>query len=147
MTFRTKKFAGFLMFFIFSASALMAQQKVTDAELDKFADVFQQMRMMNQEVQQKMTQVVEAEEMQIQRFNEIHKANLDPAVEVEATDEEEKQYEEIVSEIEKVQMSFQKKMENLITESGLSIERYQEIATRLQTDAKLQERLKAQFQS
>ena len=150
MTFRTKKFAGFLMFFIFSATALMAQgtqSEVTDAELEKFATVFQQMRMMNQEVQQKMTQVVEEEDMQIQRFNEIHKANLDPAVEVDATEEEQENYETIVSEIEGIQVDFQKKMEGLITDSGLSIERYQQIATKLQTDAKLQERLKAQFQS
>ena len=138
------------MFFIFSATALMAQgtqSQITDAELEKFATVFQQMRMMNQEVQQKMTQVVEEEDMQIQRFNEIHKAELDPAIEVDATEEEQENYETIVSEIEGIQVDFQEKMESLIKDNGLSIERYQQIATRLQTDAQLQERLKAQFQN
>ena len=83
MTFRTQTLTGFLLFFIVTATTLFAQEeqaKVTDAELNKFATVFQQMRMMNQEVQQKMAQVVADEEMEIQRFNEIHKAQMDPAV-------------------------------------------------------------------
>ncbi len=149
MTFTTKKFAGFLLFFMFTATSLLAQtgqEKVTDAELNKFATVFQQMRMMNQEVQQKMAQTVAEEEMEIQRFNEIHTAQLDPAKEVKTTAEEKEKYEDIVSEIEEVQLDFQKKMEASIKESGLSVERYQQIATRLQTDAELQERLRNSFQ-
>lgn len=149
MIFTTKKFAGFLLFFVFTATSLFAQAdqgKVTDAELNKFATVFQQMRMMNQEVQQKMAQTVAEEEMEIQRFNEIHTAQLDPAKEVKTSEEEQEKYEEIVSEIEEVQLDFQEKMENAIQQSGLSVERYQQIATRLQTDAELQERLRNSFQ-
>lgn len=149
MTFTTKKIAGFLLFFVFTATSLLAQadqEKVTDAELDQFATVFQQMRMMNQEVQQKMAQTVAEEEMDIQRFNEIHKAQLDPAKEVKTSEQEQEKYEEIISEIEEVQLDFQKKMENAIQKSGLTIEKYQQIATRLQTDAELQERLRNSFQ-
>lgn len=148
MTFTTKKIAGFLLFFMFTATSLLAQAdqgKVTDAELNKFATVFQQMRMMNQEVQQKMAQTVAEEEMEIQRFNEIHTAQLDPAKEVKTSSEEQEKYEDIVSEIEKVQLDFQEKMEAAIQQSGLSVERYQQIATRLQTDSKLQERLRNSF--
>ncbi len=149
MTFRTKKFAGVFLFFVLTATTLFAQAdqaKVTDAELNKFAAVFQQMRMMNQEVQQKMAQVVAEEEMEIQRFNEIHKAQLDPAVEVETTEKEKEAYEEIVSEIEEVQLDFQESVQENIEKSGLTIERYKQIATQLQTDAELQERLKNTFQ-
>lgn len=149
MTFRTKKFAGFFLFFVLTATTLFAQAdqaKVTDAELNKFATVFQQMRMMNQQVQQKMAQVVADEEMEIQRFNEIHKAKMDPSIEAEATKEEKEAYKEIVAEIEKVQLDFQETIEEKIKESGMTVERYQQIATRLQTDAELQERLKNSFQ-
>lgn len=145
MTFRTKKFAGFLLFFVFTASALVAQvnqTKVTDAELNKFATVFQQMRMMDQEIQRKMMQVVEAEEMDIQRFNKLYKANMDPAVDANPSKEEQEKYDNIIAEIEKMQVTFQKKMEKTIGESGLTVERYQQIATTLQTDPELQERLK-----
>lgn len=149
MTFRTKKFAGFFLFFVLTATTLFAQAeqaKVTDAELNKFASVFQQMRMMNQGVQQKMSKVVAAEEMEIQRFNKIHKAQMDPAVDVEMTKEEKESYQEIVSKIEEVQLNFQEQIEKNIKESGLTVERYQQIATRLQTDPELQKRLKNTFQ-
>ncbi|GAB2774427.1 hypothetical protein GCM10010465_20910 [Actinomadura fibrosa] len=126
----------------------MAQegQKVTDAELTKFAQTFQQMRMTNQEAQLKMQEVIKSEDLEIKRFNEIHKATLDPDTEVDATAEEQEKYEDVISEIEKMQVSFQQKMEDMITSNGLTIERYQQIATRLQQDAALQERLKEEFQ-
>jgi hypothetical protein len=149
MTFTTKKFAGFLFFYVFTATSLLAQAdqgKVTDAELNKFATVFQQMRMMNQQVQQKMAQSVAAEEMEVQRFNEIHKAQLDPEKEINTSSEEQEKYEDIVLEIEKAQLDFQKKMEEAIQKSGLSVERYQQIATRMQKDTQLQERLRNSFQ-
>lgn len=149
MTFRTKKFTGFFLFFVLTATTLFAQAdqaKVTDAELNKFSAVFQKMRMMNQEVQQKMAQVVAEEEMKIQRFNEIHKAQLDTSVEVEVTEEEKETYREIVAEIEEVQLDFQETIQENIEKSGLSMERYQQIATQLQTNAQLQERLKSTLQ-
>lgn len=150
MTFRTKKFFGFILFFVFTATSLTAQvnqSKVTDSELDKFATVFQHMRMMDQEIQRKMMQVVEEEEMDIQRFNKLYKANMDPAVNADPTEEELEKYEDIVEKIEEMQIDFQKKMEETISDSGLSIERYQQIATRLQTDPELQERLKNALKS
>lgn len=150
MTFRTKKFAGFLLFFVFTATALMAQvnqTKVTDTELNQFASVFQQMRMMDQEIQQKMMQVVEAEEMDIQRFNKLYKANMDPAVDAKPSKEEQQKYENIIAEIEKMQVVFQEKMEKTIGDSGLTVERYQQIATILQTNPELQERLKKALKS
>jgi len=150
MNFRTKKFAGFLLFFVFTTTALMAQvnqTKVTDSELDKFATVFQHMRMMDQEIQREMMQVVEDEEMDIQRFNKLYKANMDPAVDANPSKEEQEKYKNIVAEIEKMQVDFQKKMEKTISDSGLTVERYQQIATRLQKDPELQERLKSALKS
>lgn len=100
---------------------------------------------MNQQVQMNMAQVVSNEEMDIKRFNEIHKASLDPAVEVEISGEEKEKYDEIVTQIEEIQLDFQSKIEETIKENGLTVERYQDIATRLQTDPELQERLKEEL--
>ena len=44
-----------------------------------------------------------------------------------------------------MQVSFEGDMEELIKDSGLNVERYQEIATSLQTDPQLQERLKEEL--
>ncbi len=150
MTIRTKKIAGLLLFLIFSTTAVMAQaeqKEVTDAELSKFAITFQKMRMMNQEAQQEMSQVITDEAIEIKRFNEIHQAMMDPAVKVDASKEEQEKYEVVIAKIEKLQPGFQKQMEGLIADSGLSMERYEQIAQKLQTDPQLQERLRNEFQN
>ena len=149
MTFTTKKIAGLFLFLVFSTTALMAQveqTKISDAELSKFAETFQKMRMMNQEAQMQMSEAITEEDLEIKRFNEIHQAEMDPAVEGDATAEEKKKYKDAISEIEGMQVDFQKKMEDLISQGGLSVEKYQQIATRLQSDAELQERLRAEFE-
>lgn len=143
-----KKMFGPLLLFIFTTTAVTAQvgqKKVTKEELSKFGQTFQKIRMMNQQVQMNMAQVVSNEEMDIKRFNEIHKASLDPAVEVEISGEEKEKYDEIVTQIEEIQLDFQSKIEETIKENGLTVERYQDIATRLQTDPELQERLKEEL--
>lgn len=148
MTF-TKRIAGLFLFLVFSTTALMAQveqTKISEAELSKFAETFQKMRMMNQEAQMKMSEVITAEDLEINRFNEIHKGKTDPSVDDSATAEETEKYETAISEIEGMQTDFQKQMEDLITQGGLSVEKYQMIATQLQNDPQLQERLKAQFE-
>ena len=115
--------------------------EVSDAELNQFAEVFQKMRMMNQEVQKEMMSVVQEEDLELKRFNEIHQANMDPNKEIETTKEEEKKYQAIVTEFEVIQPEFQKKMEAVIAESDLSMERYQQLAMALRSDAQLQQRL------
>ena len=132
-------------------STTMPQQQekieVSDAELNKFADVFQKMRMMNQEVQKEMMAVVQEENFELERFNEIHQAKMDPNKDVETTEVEDKRYNQVVSELEEIQPEFQKKMQNVISESGLSMERYQQLAMALRNDTQLQQRLQELMKS
>lgn len=126
-------------------STTMPQQQekieVNDAELAQFAEIYQQMRMMNQEVQQEMMTVVQNGDFELQRFNEIHQAKMDPKKEIETTAEEDKKYEAVVTEIEEIQPKYQKRMEEVISESDLSMERYQQMAMALRSDVELQQRL------
>ncbi|WP_189605219.1 DUF4168 domain-containing protein [Salinimicrobium marinum] len=157
MSFTTKGITGILFIFLSLGTNSFAQTtplqqsevqqiEVSDAELEKFAQAFQRIRMINQEAQQQMMQVVQDEGMDIQRFNEIYQASMDPAVNVETTSEEQEQYSNISSEIEKMQGSFQSRMEEVITKQDMTVQRYEQIATQLQTDPQLQERLKAVFE-
>ena len=126
-----------------SAQNTMPQQQieVSDAELNEFAKVFQKMRMMNQQVQQEMMAVVENGDIELEKFNKIHQANMDPNKEIETTAAEDKKYQAVIAEIEELQPKFQKKMEEVISESDLSMERYQQLAMALRSDANLQQRL------
>ncbi|PTX42435.1 uncharacterized protein DUF4168 [Christiangramia gaetbulicola] len=147
-----KKFFSSLLFVfalgtasVTAQSTAMPQQQekieVSDAELEKFADVFQKMRMMNQQVQQEMMAVVTNEDLELQRFNEIHQAEMDPNKDIETTSEEDKKYKAVVAEIEVIQPKYQKQMQEVITESDLSMERYQQLAMALRSDVELQQRL------
>ena len=157
--FRSKKLAGFLLTLtILGSTAVFAQiqqlpqlqqqekVEVSDAELNQFAKAFQGISIIGQESQQEMVQVVQEEGMEVERFSELHEATLNPQVEVEATTEEKEQHKKIVSKLEVMQASMQKKMEKTITDAGLSLERYEQIAMGLQADRELQQRLKAVLQ-
>lgn len=125
------------------------QQKVevNDAELTKFAEAFQKMRAANQEAQMKMMQIIKDNGMELQRFNTIHQAQQNPDKEVDMTSDEEKNYKAIVAEFQALQPTFQKKMQDIVSESGLSMERYQQLAMALRSDQELQQRLKKKIQS
>lgn len=159
MNLKSKRIAGILFFLAISSNVMFAQvnqtqqtqtqvqqTEVTDSELEDFAQAFQAMRMLNQQVQQEMAGVVEGEGMEIQRFNEIHQATVDPQREIDATEEERQQYQNITSEIQERQTSFQQQIEETISDADMSMERYEQIATQLQNDPELQERLREVFQ-
>lgn len=144
----------FILVFVMGSATVVAQNtkmpqqqniEVSDSELSEFAKVFQQMRVINQEAQQQMIQVVQDSDLKLERFNEIHQANLDPNKEAETTDAESKKYEVAVTKLETIQPKFQERMKNLIDNSSLSVERYQQLAMALQSDASLQQRLQEEL--
>lgn len=152
--FNSRKIAGFFLVLSIMGSAVIAQTpqmpqqqqqqkvEVTDSELSKFANAFQQIQTISQQAQQEMTQVVQEEGMDIQRFNEIHQASINPEMEVEVSEEEQTQHQNITAEIEKMQTTFQGQMEKAIADQDLTIEKYEEIINGLQADPELQERLR-----
>ena len=157
--FNSKKIAGFFLSLsilgsaaVFSQTPQLPQQQqqpveVSDAELGKFATAFQQVRLITMEAQENMSGVVTNEGMEIQRFNEIHEATLNPEVEVTATDEEKKQHQKIISGLETIQAGVQSKLEKAVQDQGINPARYEQIAMGLQNDPELQERLKKIFDS
>lgn len=118
------------------------QQKVevSDAELSKFAKAYQGIQVAEQESQKKMIAAVEEQDLEIAQFNEIHQAQMQNQ-EVNASKNDLKKHEKAVEKIEAMQPEIQKSMEEIITSQGLSIERFQQIATAMQADPTLQQRL------
>lgn len=130
------------LFLCFTTSMLIAQtQDISDQELQKFGDAFQQVRMLNQNSQQEMIKALEAEGISVDRFNAINQAEQNPNKEVEASDDELKKYESAMASIEEIQSDIQMQMKSKMKEAGIKFERYQQIMTMLQTDKELQQRL------
>lgn len=116
--------------------------EVNNTELERFGDVFQRLQLANQEIQQEMIKLIESQEMEVAAFNTIHQAKMQ-GQKTESSTQDLAKYEAIVAKIDELQEDFKTRMENVITENGFTIERYQEIANALQNNPELQERLRA----
>ncbi|RXG15411.1 putative protein DUF4168 [Leeuwenhoekiella aestuarii] len=123
-----------------AAASVKAQTNVTTAELNKFADAFQEVQVENQAAQQKMMGVIKEEGLDVQRFTEIQKAQMNPEAKVEATDEELKMHAAVVAELKKMQPALESKMQEIIADHGLTLDRYKAVAMALQQDKSLQQK-------
>ena len=85
--------------------------------------------------------MIKKEGLEINRFQSIQQASVNPEQKVEATEVEMKSYKTAVSKIEKMQPQLQKEMSQIIQENGLTLDRYQEIGAALQSDQALQQKL------
>ncbi|MFW6227254.1 MAG: DUF4168 domain-containing protein [Bacteroidota bacterium] len=138
-----KRITSLIMLFSFISLSAFAQsgEEVTDQEIKQFAAAFQKVQEVDQQTQQKMIKAIQDEGIDVQRFNEIQQAQQDPNQEVDATSEEMNKYESVSKELEQIQGQAQQKMQEIITEEGLTIQRYQEVAAAIQASQELQQKL------
>ncbi len=144
-----KKPLHFIMALAFIATtASFAQDKVSETELTNFANAYTEIQGVNQKAQTEMVKVIENSGMKIETFNVMYQASQNPnaPMSAEVTDEDTKTYEIIVMEIEKMQPVFQKEMEGAIADNNMTVERYQQVVTLLQTDPELQQKLQSKLQ-
>lgn len=130
----------------FSQVNAQEQVEVTDAELNKIASAFQGIQKVNMEAQQEVMKKVEESGFDSNRFNELYQASASPEKTVDASDEEKERFGKVMSEIQQMQVGFTEKIEEIISNEGMSIERYQTIAMALQNDTELQGRLRTMLE-
>lgn len=131
----------------FTTSIFMAQnQEISDKELKRFADAYQEIQMANQNSQQEMIKAVENADLTVEKFNEINQAEQNPNQEVKASADDLKKYESAMESVGAIQAQVQQKVESKIKDLGLSMERFQQISALIQNDKELQQRLTALMQ-
>lgn len=113
---------------------------VSDAELEKFARVIKTLQSAEQESQKKMIAIVEQEDLDIEKFKEIHQANIQN-LEVKASEAEQQKYQRAVTKLEAMQPEILQLMESIISTEGLTMERFQQIAAAMQSNPGLQLKL------
>ncbi len=140
-----KRITGVLIMFTIFGGNLFAQEKkqiVSDAKLSNFVTAFDNLEAASKEAQQKMVLVVEAEGLDMKRFNEIHIGYINTNIQSDATPEELEKHNRAMDKIQKMQEELQNKMDDIVKNSGLSIKEYQGIATEMQTNLILRDRYK-----
>lgn len=119
-----------------------AADSISDAELENFVEVAQQLQVIGQDVQSKAQNLLKDEGMEFQRFQQIMMSKQNPqmAKNVEVTDEEEATINKVQPELQKIQQQAQQRQMSTIQESELSLQRFQQIAQAVQSNPKVMQR-------
>lgn len=141
--FKSIKIKALFMFVaVFGAAGAYAQtNEVSDSELNKFADAYINIQMQNQEAQQEMMTVIQQEGLEVERFNEIQQAVMDPNAKNDATEDEMKKHAKVTAKFEQMQPELERRAKEGIESKGLTFERFQQLATVIQNDVNLQQKL------
>lgn len=114
---------------------------VSDANLQKFANAYQEIQLENSKAQQQMMSVIQKEGLDVKRFGEIKNASMDPNSSVELSEKEKTQYDRANANLEKMKTSFQQKMDDIIKSKGLSTEKFDQIFLAVQNNKDLQQKV------
>ncbi len=121
---------------------------VDDAELEQFAEALVDVQIAQQDAQMEVQEIIEGSDLDMQRFQEIYQQEMAPAMgaeaeapEVEASDEEQAEYDRVLEEVEAVEMESMQEMENVVEDRGMNVERFNELAQGVPQDPELSQEL------
>jgi len=144
-----------VLFFLSGTLFAQVQQRqgvdpddISDQELEKFVDIALKVQPIGQEMEAKLQERVEEEDMKFQRFQQIFisKQNPQAAQDINITEEEEKIFQKLQPEIQKIIEDSQKKQMSVIQESDLTLQRYQQLAQAIQTNPDILKKVQQMMQ-
>jgi len=127
-------------------SNLPEAREVKDEELQNFVQINLKAQELNQKAQNDMVLVIQEEGLDVQRYSEIAQAEQNPQSNLELSPEESEKYQKIVSRIQGLQGDFQKEMQVVFSEYGMTEQEMQELSMLIQQDQELMARFQ-QIQS
>lgn len=145
-----KRVVSICVFLFFGLTVGLAQgqpavNEISEAEVEQFATALQDIQMISQGVQQDMVQAVEDADLTVEKFTAMQQAQQNPEQEMDASEEDQKKFATAMQAMQKIQMDSQMKMQKAISDSGMTVERYQQIAGQAQQDMELQQRIQKYF--
>jgi hypothetical protein len=137
----------FLAFLLITGS-VVAQEKVSDAELGNFASAVMSIQAINMEAQTTMMEVVSQSGFELERFNEVYQAAMteDAQTLSTLTEEETRKFDSVLERFDVMQAVFQKQMEAAVVKENITLERFDEIAEMMENDFALQTRLQTMME-
>lgn len=122
-----------------------SSEDVSEEELETFVTTISDIEPIQVKLQSDMQQVLQEKEISVERFQQLMQAMQNPqmAQQVEITDEERQQIQEIQPELSDLQMKAQEEMLQKLEENGMGIQRYQAIMMGAQQDQELMTRLRS----
>lgn len=117
----------------------------TEEEIEKFIAVNQKVIAIQQENEAYMIQAIEKEDLDLESFNEILKAQQGEETAYEASEEELASFNLAAQNIMIIQKDMQEKMEQAVVEEGMELEDFQAIMMAYQQSPELQQKVDSQL--
>ena len=116
------------------------QSEVSADELEQFAQVIRQLQAIEQETQLAMVQAIQNEGLSPQEYQEFMQAEQNPEQTVESSQEQQQNFARAREQVDQLQQSAEQQMQQAVEEE-VGIERFNELATAIQQDSSLRERV------
>lgn len=121
--------------------------EVSDEEISILAVTLQELGPIEEKAQERMAEAVEAEDISIERFQQMMMAMQNPqmADEIDVSDEEMGKIQSLQPKLMEIQSDLEQESIAKIEDSGLTVDRYREIIMGAQQDVELMQRLQAEL--
>jgi hydroxymethylpyrimidine pyrophosphatase-like HAD family hydrolase len=123
-----------------------ATTEVSPQELEQFAQAIEEMRSIQLESRDKVSQALQEEGISKERFQEILKAQRNPEVNVNASQQEMQKFESASQKLADIQRNTQSQMKNAVQEQGLEVPRFQQILAAVREQPTLQQQVQQMIQ-
>lgn len=119
-------------------------------EFERFADAFAEVEQIQEEVNQEVQQLISDSPLNEERFQAIHQQMQGAGGQQgsdgqssgsDVSEQEQTQYENLLSEIQSTQQSFQEEMISEVESSDLTVQRFNQIMVAIQNNPDLREEL------
>lgn len=132
---------------IAQAQVKQSSPNVSPQELEQFAQAIQQMREIQIESRDQVSEAIEEEGLSKDRFREILQAQRNPEVETNASQAEMQQFESASQKLAEIQRDTQSQMKEAVESQGLEVPRFQQILSAVREEPNLQQQVQQMIQS
>jgi Domain of unknown function (DUF4168) len=125
-----------------------ASEPVSQTEVEKFASTVKQFQTIQQEAQQQAGQILEGEDLSVDRFNEILQTQQNPQAPQPSTavsSQERQKFDRAVSKLDELRQSTRQRMDQALQSQGFERERFSQILAQVRQDAGLRARVQEQL--
>ncbi|HET6245361.1 MAG: DUF4168 domain-containing protein [Bacteroidetes bacterium] len=109
--------------------------------ITKFIEASKNIEAIQQKTEQEMLKIVEKENLEVDRFNEIAQSKQNPEAELDVTEKEMKSFETAIGHFQEIQEKMQNEMEQAIIEKNIEIDEYKEIMLAYQQNKEFQQKI------
>jgi len=131
-----------------SQQILAQANNVSSSELQQFASAIKKLFAIEQQSRAQIVEVIQNEGFTRERFTEIYEAQTNPEAQPqsEISQSEMESFQQVVAQAQEIRQESQVRKEEAVAQSGLDVDRFNEILAAIQNSPELQQEVEALIQ-